>query len=129
MCRKRLSSPRCRSELIDSASVVIVPGQKCINKNKLKKLKELRVEITGRFHSTKLKKRIISQFEDLYEYKEGGDIILAFKGDIGNALSSSASIDCDDEGYILAEATRIIRRDIKKQKYETFVGKFGKNCH
>ena len=25
MCRKRLSSPRCRSELIDSALVVIVP--------------------------------------------------------------------------------------------------------
>ena len=36
MCRKRLSSPRCRSELIDSAWVVIVPGQKCINK-KIKK--------------------------------------------------------------------------------------------
>ena len=33
MCRKRLSSPRCRSELIDSAWVVIVPGQKCIKKN------------------------------------------------------------------------------------------------
>ena len=33
MCRKHLSSPRCRSELIDSAWVVIVPGQKCIKKN------------------------------------------------------------------------------------------------
>ena len=33
MCRKRLSSPRCRSELIDSAWVVIDPGQKCIKKN------------------------------------------------------------------------------------------------
>ena len=32
--RKRLSSPRCRSELIDSAWVVIVPGQKCIKKLK-----------------------------------------------------------------------------------------------
>ena len=30
MCRKCPSSPRCRSELIDSAWVVIVPGQKCI---------------------------------------------------------------------------------------------------
>ena len=30
MCRKCLSSPRCRSELIDSAWVVIVPGEKCI---------------------------------------------------------------------------------------------------
>ena len=34
MCRKRLSSPRCRSELIDSAWVVIVPGQNCINRKK-----------------------------------------------------------------------------------------------
>ena len=34
MCRKRLSSPRCRSELIDCAWVVIVPGQKCIKKSK-----------------------------------------------------------------------------------------------
>ena len=32
MCCKRLSSPRCRSELIDSAWVVIVPGQKYIKK-------------------------------------------------------------------------------------------------
>ena len=29
VCRKRLSSPRCISELIDSAWVVIVPGQQC----------------------------------------------------------------------------------------------------
>ena len=33
MCRKRLSSPRCRSDLIDSACAVIVPGQKCIKKS------------------------------------------------------------------------------------------------
>ena len=38
MCRKRLFSPRCRSELIDSAWVVIVPGQKCINKKKEKRI-------------------------------------------------------------------------------------------
>ena len=29
VCRQRLSSQRCRSELIESAWVVIVPGQKC----------------------------------------------------------------------------------------------------
>ena len=33
VCRKLLSSPRCRSELIDSAWAVNVPGQKCIKKN------------------------------------------------------------------------------------------------
>ena len=36
MCRKRLSSPRCRSELIDSAWVVIVLAKKCIKKIKTK---------------------------------------------------------------------------------------------
>ena len=36
VCRKRLSSPRCRSELIDSTWVVIVPGQKCIKKQQQK---------------------------------------------------------------------------------------------
>ena len=37
MCHKCLSSPCCRSELIDSAWVVIVPGQKCIKKQTNKK--------------------------------------------------------------------------------------------
>ena len=44
VCRKRLSSPRCRSELIDSAWVVIVPGQKGI-KNDTKT--NLGTKITG----------------------------------------------------------------------------------
>ena len=39
VCRKCLSSPSCRSELIDSTWVVIVPGQKCINKKKRRKRK------------------------------------------------------------------------------------------
>ena len=34
VCRKCLSSPSCRSELIDSTWVVIFPGYKCINKKK-----------------------------------------------------------------------------------------------
>ena len=37
VCRKGLPSPRCISELIDSAWVVIVPGQKCIKKQKTNK--------------------------------------------------------------------------------------------
>ena len=40
MCRNRLSSPRCRSELIDSAWVVIVPGQKCTKKPPKKTFRE-----------------------------------------------------------------------------------------
>ena len=37
VCRKRRSSPHCRSELIYSAWVVIVPGQKCLKKRKEKR--------------------------------------------------------------------------------------------
>ena len=44
VCRKRLSSPRCRSELIDSSWVDIVPGQKCIKK-KINNLKFKRTVI------------------------------------------------------------------------------------
>ena len=36
VCRKRQSSPSCRSVLIESAWVVIVPGQKMHKKNKIK---------------------------------------------------------------------------------------------
>ena len=39
VCRKRLSSPRCRPELIDSAWVVIDPGRKYIKKKKIKEEK------------------------------------------------------------------------------------------
>ena len=61
ICRKRLSSPRCRSELIDSAWVVIVPGQKCIIKKKkmassraasLLYLYELIIQTSAPFRST-----------------------------------------------------------------------------
>ena len=40
MCRKRLSSSRCRSELIDFAWVFFVTGEKCIKNNKIKKIKK-----------------------------------------------------------------------------------------
>ena len=92
------------------------------------KLTELGVEITGRYHSTRLKHRILSQFEDLVEYHDGRQVLLAFRGDIGATLTTAASIDYDDEGYILAEAARIIRKDIITHKYDPFVGKFEKDC-
>ena len=49
--RKRLSSPRCRSELIDSAWVVIVPGQKMHKKEGFSRnlLSTIIVEIEATF--------------------------------------------------------------------------------
>ena len=48
-------------------------------------------------------------FENMTEYHEGKDVLLAFKSDTGEALTSAASIDYDREGYILGEAAKIIK--------------------
>ena len=60
--RKCLSSPRCRSELIDSAWVVISPGQKCIKKN-IKKNKKIKKYIN------KKESRYIATFLDVHSAK------------------------------------------------------------
>ena len=75
-------------------------------------LKSLGLELKERIHSTRFKQIILFQFDDLKEFREGKQIIFAFGQNVGDALKSAASIDYDDEGYILAEAARIIRRDM-----------------
>ena len=57
-----------------------------------------------------------------------GRCLLAFKSDIGEALTCAVSIDYDNEGYILGEAAKIIRRDILGHQYEEFKGKFSEGC-
>ena len=47
VCRRRLSSPRCRSELIDSAWVVIVPW------TKMHKIKNKKIEIPSKYRVSK----------------------------------------------------------------------------
>ena len=91
-------------------------------------LESLGLQVEGRIHSTRLKNRILAQFEDLREYKEGKDVILAFESNIGEVLTCAASIDYDDEGYILAEAARIIRRDSFNFDHQSFGGHFEYGC-
>ena len=67
-------------------------------------------------------------FEDLKEFKEGREVFLGFEKDIGEALSTVCSIDYDDEGYILAETAKIIRRDIFNHKQKPFTGSFEAGC-
>ena len=66
----------------------------------------------GRIHSSRLKSRILAHIEDLKEFKECRKVFLALKRDISEALSTTCTIDYNDKGYILAEAAKIIRRDI-----------------
>ena len=55
-------------------------------------------------------------------------MILVFNCDIGEAITTAASINYDDDGYILAKAANIIRRDILGMKTENFNGKFNDGC-
>ena len=94
-----------------------------------KRLQDLGVEITGRIHSTRLKNRILSQFEDLKSYNEGRDVYLAFDSDIGSALRVATNLDYDDEAVILSKAANIIRRDIFSDRTQTeFTGEFSEGC-
>ena len=68
------------------------------------------------------------QIEELKEYKEGKNVILAFERNVGDALKSAASIDYDDEGYILAESACILRRDLFSFKQPEFNGNCDQNC-
>ena len=49
--------------------------------------------------------------------------MLAFDGDIGQVLGSSASTDYDN-----TEAAKIVRRDMLKKTQQPFSGGFAENC-
>ena len=66
---------------------------------------------------TRLKNRILSQFDDLTAHDEGREVLIAINYDVGEALTSAASINYDDEGFILAKAAIQIRRDILGSKH------------
>ena len=92
------------------------------------RLKELGMEVTGRIHSTRLKKRILSQFQDLRACNEGNQVYLIHEADIGGALKTACNINYDDEAFILAEAAKIVRRDMFCTEHDSFNGKFSSNC-
>ena len=81
-----------------------------LNKLYCQRLKELGMEVQGRIHSTRLKQRILLHFPGMSSYADGREVFMAFNTDIGEVLGSSLSTNYDDEGYILAEAAKIIRR-------------------
>ena len=60
--RKLLSSPRCKSVLIDSAWVVIVPGQKCIKQKNIYALARISHYLDEQKRKMLMKSFVISQF-------------------------------------------------------------------
>ena len=63
-------------------------------------------------HSTRLKDRILASFPELQAFKDGRDIILTSNEDSGTALRQACQNDVDNDAYILAQAARIVRKEI-----------------
>ena len=79
-------------------------------------------------HNTRFKKRIMACYDDMYEepdiHGRGRGVLLGFRKDLADIISSVRNIDYDNEGSILAQASQIIRRDLFKMERTTFDGSF-----
>ena len=78
-------------------------------------------------HSTRLKDRILASFPELRAFKDGRDILLTSNEDIGGALRHVCENDVDNDAYILAQAARIVRREIMNTTTQ-FDGTFSASC-
>ena len=92
------------------------------------RLEELHIEISSRIHSTRLKERIISQFEDMRAFNQGREVYLAYDIAIAEALKTASNISYEDEAYILVQASRIVRRGMKLKSHDKFDGSFLDKC-
>ena len=64
----------------------------------------------------------------MVEDTHGRNVILAFKGDIGDIIANATHTDFDNEGLVLAEASKILRRDILAMENTNFDGTFDLEC-
>lgn len=91
------------------------------------RLSQLGVDKSSKLNTAHLKNRILSHFPDMQAVKQGRDVLLAFIDDIGVALKKTFEQDFDDEGRILSNAAKIIRREMVNTKCK-FPGKFNTEC-
>jgi len=68
--------------------------------------------LSPQINSTHLKERILARVPYLEAHRQGKEIFLVHKKDIGNIIKGSSSYD--DEGMYLTNAAKIVRRDILK---------------
>lgn len=90
-------------------------------------LAQLRVEVSGRVHSTYLKEKLLANVPGLQANKKGRDIFLAFNDEVATALQQACKHDFDNEAMTLLKVTRIIQRDILDTKSK-FNGTFNNSC-
>ena len=116
-------------EEIRAESTTSIPVFKLTELAKLysDQLEELGAKSTGPIHTTQLKDHILANIPDMQAHKHSRDVLLAFNEDIGTVLNNAYGCDFDDEGTILSQAARIVRRSMSETKY-SFDGTFGKDC-
>ena len=90
-------------------------------------LEQLGVENPSTVNSTYLKNKILSNFPDLQAYKEGRDVLLVFRKEVGTALKESSNHSFDNEAVILKQAANIVRKELLDRK-TSFNGAFDKGC-
>ena len=73
------------------------------------RLSALEVHLETRVHSTRFKKRLLSQFQDMSAYDDKKEVFLVFNHGVGEAIATAAEANYDDDGYILARAAHILR--------------------
>ena len=91
------------------------------------KLKQLGTDTEGCIHSTKLKDGILGYFQDMEAHRQGRDVMLVSKKDVGSALNKACKHDADNDPIHLARAANIVRRDMFKMKNQ-FNGSFESKC-
>ena len=75
-------------------------------------------------NSTRLKEQILAKMLEMEAFKNGRDVTIAFRKDIGPALSQACR---NSEAIILARAAQVLRRHMLDHK-STFDGTFQEGC-
>jgi len=99
------------------------------------KLKDL-VKLYSRLHSlgitdevnvTYLKEKICANVASLESFKQGRNVLLAFKNDVGQALADACKNRSDEYAMCLARAAGFVRKELFLQKGD-FSGSFDDGC-
>ena len=69
-------------------------------------------EFVKNVHSTRLNLKILEEIPGLREEKQGKDVVLTLDGEMGRAIFEACQYSSQDDGFILAKATKIIRKDL-----------------
>ena len=85
------------------------------------RLEQLGVILEDCIHTSRLKLRLLSVFPDLRAHLQGRNVMLSF--DIGDALNKACDHDNDNDAMLLAQAVRVVRKEMFSPNF-SFDGTF-----